>query len=188
MIGGNVAASDGKGTKCVDLFELIQLLAEHPIFRCGSFMENFLSITEQNLDALGRLPQTAVLHKDQGLPPGRFQDQFNVTANDNAGRFKVIITDVDQAGTNLAIRIGDFNALLNRAVIIIILDLHFPGLVRLNQCHIQMVHIADGMGLSEVGFQIQEILLHRDLLDVAGRQTNNRLLIGEEDLVRLERE
>ena len=187
-VGGHVALGDGEHAQAVDGLEFLKFFAEHAVLFGGAGAKDLFAVTEQHLHAGGRLAGPAVLHEHQRLAPGGLEDEVQVTADHQRGGFKVFIAHVDQAHAGLGARKGHLDVLHARPVVGVVLHLHLPRLVRLNKRDVEMVDAANRVRLAEVRLQVEEVLLHRHLLDVARAQLHHRLFVCAKDALGLQRE
>ena len=150
-------------------FELFVFAAKHTVLFGGAGGEHFFAVAEQHFHISGRLASAAVFHKHQRLAAGAFENEVEVAADDQRGGFKIMVADINQTHSRLAffIREGHVNRLLTWPVIGVVVDLHFPRFIRLDERDVEVIDIADGVRLAEVRFEVEEVLLHRHLFDIA---------------------
>ena len=140
--------------------------------------EDVLAVGNQEGHLLGRLLRAHILHEGQQFPPRTFDNQVEITPDHQGGRFKFFIADIDDTDSRAISFERNFDMLFQRQVFLIVIDGYLPGLVRLDQVDIEAVYFSDRMGLPEIGFQVEEVLLECQLFYVAGVDFDDRLFVG----------
>ena len=177
-IGRHVTVDNRERAEIDICLELIVLAAKHAILLGGARAKHFFTIAEQHLHAGRRFAGAPVLDKHQRFAARAFQNQIQITADHERGGLEIVVTHIDEAHAGLRLVERHFNGLFVRAVISVVVDLHFPGFVRLNERDIEVIDVADRVRLTEVRLEVEEVLFHRHLLNVPRGELHGGFFVG----------
>ncbi len=151
-----------------------------PVLACGARAEDGLAIAEQHLYVLRRPLLQPVLHKHQRLAAAGLHDQVQVRADHQRRGLPVLLADGDDVGARRVLFERDVDFAGQRFVLRVAVNFHLPGTVRFDQRDVQFLNAARGMNLTEIGFHVQPVGAHRNLLDVTRLELNGGHFAGAE--------